>query len=187
MAMSVRDYFRASISNMLAMETDVKQMNQDLRGEVHDHRLMDVLLHHAPRNDTQINNLHQIRDRIGGQAPEEESTWSRWAKQLGMGGRESGFAVTQALMGIHKDLVDKEPPANLVDLHDAFLTRDMEHLAVSHYRSLVSLAAALGDDFSRNLLQQNLDLAQQTLDELEYAMPSLVGDLAREPVPAGAH
>lgn len=178
MALSVRDYYRYSVSHMLQMEHDVAEMYERMRGQSRDRRLRDCLQHHLPRSEQQIANLQRVLDRIGGK-PEERGTWGKLAAQLGLGGRD-GHPLTQAMMYARRDFHDLEPGHDLLDLEDAIEVRCTEHLAIAGYESLAQLADTLGDGESAGLLRQNRDLAKQTLDELDYAMPSMMGDLTRE-------
>ena len=150
-----RELFGHKLGAALTMEQDVLGMLGDLEQKAQRDQLKQQFHHHAEETRQQIDNIQQVF-RAFGEEPDE-----------------SPSPVTKAL--------DKEAKANIKIADDSVVdavilsgAAETEHHEIAVYESLLTQAEQIGQPEISQLLQQNLEIEQHTLDEVKKAQRELV-------------
>jgi ferritin-like metal-binding protein YciE len=143
-----RDVFGHQLGAALTMEQDVLQMLGDLEEKAQRDELKRQFRHHAEETRQQIGNIEQAFRALG-EEPDD-----------------SPCPVTKAL--------EKEAKANIKMADDSVVdavilsgAAETEHHEIAVYESLITQAEEFGKPDVVNLLQQNLEIEQHTLDEVK--------------------
>ena len=142
-----REFFSYKLGSALKMERKVLDMLGDLEGEAHHAELKQQLRHHADETRGHIRNVEMAFEAIG-EEPDD-----------------SPCPVIEA--------IDKEGKMNIKKVEDGLVDNvivsgatETEHHEIAVYESLIMHAEAMGKPEVVNLLQQNLESEQHTLDEV---------------------
>jgi ferritin-like metal-binding protein YciE len=149
-----REVFEHKLGSALTMEQDVLDMLGDLEDKAQHDQLKQQFRHHAEETRQQIDNIQQVF-RAFGEEPDE-----------------SPSPVTKAL--------DKEAKANIKIADDSVVDTVIltgaaatEHHEIAVYEALITQAEELDQPDIVQLLQQNLEIEQHTLDEVKKAQRQL--------------
>jgi ferritin-like metal-binding protein YciE len=150
-----RELFGHKLGAALTMEQDVLDMLGDLEQKAQRDELKQQFRHHAQETRQQIDNIEQVF-RAPGEEPDD-----------------SPCPVTKAL--------DKEAKANIKMADDSVVdavilsgAAETEHHEIAVYESLLTQAEQIGPPEITQLLQQNLEIEQHTLDEVKQQQRQLV-------------
>jgi ferritin-like metal-binding protein YciE len=150
-----RELFGHKLGSALTMEQDVLDMLGDLEEKAQGSELKQQLHHHAEETRQQIDNIEQVFRALG-EEPDD-----------------SPCPVTKAL--------DKEAKANVKMADDSLVdavilsgAAETEHHEIAVYESLLTQAEPFGNSEVTQLLKQNLEIEQHTLDEVKQQQRQLV-------------
>jgi ferritin-like metal-binding protein YciE len=150
-----RELFGHKLGAALTMEQDVLDMLGDLEQKAQRDELKQQFRHHAQETRQQIDNIEQVFRALG-EEPDD-----------------SPCPVTKAL--------DKEAKANIQMADDSVVdavilsgAAETEHHEIAVYESLLTQAEQIGPPEITQLLQQNLEIEQHTLDEVKQQQRQLV-------------
>ena len=149
-----REVFGHKLGSALTMEQDVLDMLGALEDKAQRNELKQQFRHHAEETRQQIDNIEQVFRSLGEQPDESPSP------------------VTKAL--------DKEATAAIKMADDSVIdavilagAAETEHHEIAIYESLITQAEEFGEPDVVQLLQQNLEIEQHTLDEVKKAQRQL--------------
>jgi ferritin-like metal-binding protein YciE len=145
-----REVFGHKLGSALTMEQDVLDMLGDLEDKARSDELKQQFRHHADETRQQIDNIEQVFRALG-EEPDD-----------------SPCQVTKAL--------DKEAKANIKMADDSVVdavilsgAAETEHHEIAVYEALIAQAEQFDQSEIVQLLQQNLEIEQHTLDEVKRA------------------
>jgi ferritin-like metal-binding protein YciE len=140
--------FEFKLGSALTMERNVLEMLGDLEEESTKAELKQQFHHHAQETRQQIDNIEQVF-RARGHEPDDSPC-----------------------LVIHA--IDKEAKANIMRADDGVKdsvilsgARETEHFEIAMYENLIVQAEGLGNDQVVQLLSQNLEIEQHTLEEVD--------------------
>lgn len=147
---NTREAFGHKLGSALTMEQDVLDMLGDLEGKARSDELKQQFRHHADETRQQIDNIEQVFRALG-EEPDD-----------------SPCQITKAL--------DKEAKANIKMADDSVVdtvilsgAAETEHHEIAVYETLIAEAEQFGQSEIVQLLQQNLEMEQHTLEEVKRA------------------
>jgi ferritin-like metal-binding protein YciE len=145
-----REVFGHQLGSALTMEQDVLDMLGDLEDKARSNELKQQFHHHADETRQQIDNIEQVFRALG-EEPDD-----------------SPCQVTKAL--------DKEAKANIKMADDSVVdsvilsgAAETEHHEIAVYEALIAQAEHFAKPDVVQLLQQNLEVEQHTLEEVKQA------------------
>jgi ferritin-like metal-binding protein YciE len=145
-----REVFGHQLGSALTMEQDVLDMLGDLEDKARSNELKQQFHHHADETRQQIDNIEQVFRALG-EEPDD-----------------SPCQVTKAL--------DKEAKANIKMADDSVVdsvilsgAAETEHHEIAVYEALIAQAEHFAKPDVVQLLQQNLEMEQHTLEEVKQA------------------
>jgi ferritin-like metal-binding protein YciE len=151
---SPADVFNFKLGAALKMENTVLEMLGDLEEKSQREELKEQFRHHAEETREQIRNLEQAFSVLG-EEPDENPC--------------------PAIEGI-----EKEGKANIKKADDSVVdavilsgAAETEHHEIAVYEGLITEAAAMGKQDIVQLLQQNLEQEEHTLEEVKQATHDL--------------
>jgi ferritin-like metal-binding protein YciE len=151
---SPTDVFNFKLGAALKMENTVLEMLGDLEEKSQREELKEQFRHHAEETRQQIRNLEQAFDALG-EEPDENPC--------------------PAIEGI-----EKEGKANIKKADDSVVdavilsgAAETEHHEIAVYEGLITEAAAMGKQDIVQLLTQNLEQEEHTLEEVKQATHDL--------------
>ena len=161
-AVTPRELFLQDLAEMLCVEeTLAAEVLPQLRGEVTEKHFREALDEH----------LEQTRMHA-------ERVADAFRKLKERPQREQSPALT-GLRDKHDEHVREIADPRLRDLFCASSAAHTEHLEISSYHSLITLANALGEPEVVHLLDQNLHEEEEALEKVEKSLPErLIGQLA---------
>jgi ferritin-like metal-binding protein YciE len=149
-----QELFSYKLGAALTMENDVLEMLGDLEEKSQSQQLKGQFRHHAEETRQQIENIRQAFAAIG---------------------EEPDDSPCPAIEGL-----DKEAKANIKKTDDSLVdavivsgAAETEHHEIAVYEGLITEAQAMGRQDVVQLLQQNLEQEQHTLEEVKQAMQQL--------------
>ena len=160
--MDPRALFVQNLAEMLTIEqTLADEVLPRLREQVAEKHFREALAEHLEQTREHVANLEQVFDKIG---------------------ERRQRAVSHSLEGLRRQHADGirtiEDPA-LRDLFNASSAAHTEHLEISAYHSLITLANILGEPGAVRLLERNLHDEEEALAKVEKSIPErLTGELA---------
>jgi ferritin-like metal-binding protein YciE len=153
------ELFSYKLGAALTMENTVLAMLGDLEKNSTRKELKQQFRHHADETREQIQNIERSFEELG-QEPDD--------------------SPCPAIEGL-----EKEGKANIKKADDSLVDNvilsgaaETEHHEIAVYEGLIAHAQAMGQDRIVQLLQQNLEQEQHTLDEVKQATQKVVGETA---------
>jgi ferritin-like metal-binding protein YciE len=153
------ELFHFKLGAALTMEQNVLEMLGKLEEEAQRDQLKQQFRHHAGETREQIQNIERAFAVLG---------------------EEPDDSPCPAIQGL-----DKEAKANIKKADDSVVDEvilsgaaETEHHEIAVYESLIAQAEALGKQQVVELLQQNLEQEQHTLDEVKSAGQQVARELA---------
>ena len=143
------DLFVHELSDVFSAEQIIIQMLGEAQGMVQDQQLAEGLRLHQQQSEQQAQRLQQIFQMMGVQ-PHPVTC-------------HAAVGLRQSLM----DVVQSGPSAFVLDGAVVGGACKTEHLEIAGYTGLITKARAMGQTEIVDLLQQNLQEEQQTLQKLE--------------------
>ena len=150
-----REVFGHKLGSALTMEQDVLDMLGNLEEEAQRDELKKQFRHHADETRQQIDNIEQVFRALGDEPD------------------DSPCQVTKAL--------DKQAKADIKMADDSVVdavilsgAAETEHHEIAVYEALIAQAEQFGQDEVIQLLRQNLEIEQHTLDEVKKAQRQVV-------------
>jgi ferritin-like metal-binding protein YciE len=143
-----REVFGHKLGSALTMEQDVLEMLGDLEEKARQAELKRQFNHHAKETRQQIENIEQVFRALG-EEPDE-----------------SPCQVTKALEKQAKADI-KMADDSVVDAVILSGAAETEHHEIAVYESLIAQAEEFGKSEITQLLRQNLQIEQHTLDEVK--------------------
>jgi ferritin-like metal-binding protein YciE len=150
-----RELFTYKLGAALTMENDVLKMLGDLEEQSQSEQLKQQFRHHADETRQQITNIEQAFVALG---------------------EEPDDSPCPAIEGLEKEAKAniKKTDDSLVDIVITSGAAETEHHEIAVYEGLITQAQAMGKEDIVQLLQQNLEQEQHTLEEVKQAMKQLV-------------
>jgi ferritin-like metal-binding protein YciE len=150
-----REVFGHKLGSALTMENDVLEMLGDLEGESQREELKQQFRHHADETRQQIANIEQAF-RAMGEEPDD--------------------SPCPATKGLEADAKANIKMADESVVDDVILggAAATEHHEIAVYETLITHAEELGEPEVVQLLQQNLEQEQHTLEEVMRAQRQVV-------------
>ena len=146
-----KELFSYKLGAALKMENTVLEMLGDLEDAAQSDQLKQQFSHHADETRQQISNIEQAFSALG---------------------HDPDDSPCPAIEGI-----EKEGKANIKKADDSLVdavilsgAAETEHHEIAVYEGLITEAEAMGKQDIVQLLQQNLEQEQHTLDEVKQAM-----------------
>jgi len=162
MAMDLRDYFRLRVSELLVMEREIWLLTNAMAQECQAPALREMLTRHSDPTRQRISNLEQVADRLGGVIGPQE------------------HPITQAMIRTHRQFMETNPPAPLIDIQHALTSEEVAHWEEAIYNGLLMLARLLGEYEIVPLLEQNLLNEEHLRAKDEGMLPTLISDLSAQ-------
>jgi ferritin-like metal-binding protein YciE len=151
---SPKELFHYKLGAALTMENSVLEMLGNLEEAAQSDQLKQQFSHHAEETQQQIRNIEQAFSALG---------------------EEPDDSPCPAIEGL-----DKEGKANIKKADDSIVdavilsaAAETEHHEIAVYEGLITHAQAMGKQDVVELLQQNLEQEQHTLDEVKQATEQL--------------
>jgi ferritin-like metal-binding protein YciE len=146
-----KELFSYKLGAALKMENTVLEMLGDLEDAAQSDQLKQQFSHHADETRQQISNIEQAFSALG---------------------HDPDDSPCPAIEGIEKEgkANIKKADDNLVDAVILSGAAETEHHEIAVYEGLITEAEAMGKQDIVQLLQQNLEQEQHTLDEVKQAM-----------------
>jgi ferritin-like metal-binding protein YciE len=150
-----REVFGHKLGSALTMEQNVLEMLGDLEDKAQRDELKQQFRHHADETRQQISNIEQSF-RAMGEEPDD--------------------SPCQAIKGLEADAKANIKMADDSVVDDVILAgaAATEHHEIAVYETLITHAEELGEPDIVQLLQQNLEQEQHTLEEVERAQRQIV-------------
>lgn len=147
---NARALFVHQLGELLSVEqAQAEEVLPELRDEVADDELRKGFEHHLEETREQLQNVERAFEALGETpAPQPSHALNALRKQ-------------------HDQLSPKIQQEGLRDLFDAGAAARTEHLEIAAYRSLITMAQAIGEGEIVKLLQHNCEQEEHTLQELE--------------------
>jgi ferritin-like metal-binding protein YciE len=149
-----QELFNYKLGAALTMEQNVLDMLGKLEDESQSQQLKQQFHHHAEETQQQIGNIEQAFQALG-QKPDD--------------------SPCPSIQGL-----DKEAKANIKMADDSVVdavilsgAAETEHHEIAVYEGLITQAEAMGQQRVADLLKQNLEQEQHTLDEVRQQMQQL--------------
>ena len=149
-----QELFHYKLGAALKMENTVLEMLGNLEEAAQQEQLKQQFRHHAEETEQQIRNIEQAFSALG---------------------EEPDDSPCPAIEGI-----DKEGKANIKKADDSMVddvilsgAAETEHHEIAVYEGLITEAQAMGKDDVVQLLQQNLEQEEHTLEEVKQATQQL--------------
>jgi ferritin-like metal-binding protein YciE len=144
-----REVFGHKLGSALKMEQDVLDMLGDLEEKARQAELKRQFHHHADETREQIDNIEQVFRALGEEPDESPSP------------------VTQALEKQAKADLKMADDDSVIDMVILAGAAETEHHEIAVYESLIAQAEEFGNSDIVQLLRQNLEIEQHTLDEVK--------------------
>jgi ferritin-like metal-binding protein YciE len=150
-----REVFGHKLGSALTMEQNVLEMLGDLEGESQSEELKQQFRHHADETRQQIANIEQSFREMG---------------------EEPDDSPCPAIKGLEADAKANIKMADESVVDDVILAgaAATEHHEIAVYETLITHAEELGQPQIVQLLQQNLEQEQHTLEEVTQAQRQVV-------------
>jgi ferritin-like metal-binding protein YciE len=161
-----QEAFNYKLGAALKMERTVHdKILDDSIDNAQDERIKQLLRHHQEETKQHIANVEQAFERFG------------W---------EVDDSPCPAIEAIHKEgkTNAKKTDDAIVDAMLLGSATEVEHHEIAVYESLITLAQSLGRDDVVNLLRQNLESEQHTLEEVKQAAQQVAASLPKKSVSA---
>jgi len=155
-----REVFGHKLGSALKMEHDVLDMLGDLEEKARQAELKRQFRHHADETRQQIDNIEQV------------------FKALGEEPDDSPCQVTKALDKQAKADLKMADDDSVIDMLILSGAAETEHHEIAVYESLIAQAEEFGKAEITQLLRQNLEIEQHTLDEVKQQQRKLATTVA---------
>ena len=161
-AVDPRALFVENLAEMLTIEqTLAEEALPQLREQVAEKHFREALDEHIEQTRGHVANVERVFEQIG-EKPR----------------RATSYAL-DGLLRQHEEGIGEIDGSALRDLFAASSAAHTEHLEISAYHSLITLATVLGEPDVVRLLEQNLHEEEEALEKVEKAIPErLTGELA---------
>ena len=157
-----RQLFAFKLSKVHSSEREILQLLKTVQKEANDQELASGFEQHARETEQQIQNLEQALQVLGEQPQEPKAR------------------VIEALRNEHEDFKKQGAPPELQDAFIAGAAEHVEHHEISAYEGLITMAQAMGQQQIVDLLQQNLQQEQNTLQKVQSASQRLAQQLSQQ-------
>ena len=157
-----REFFTHKLGSALSMEQHVLKMLGKLEEEATSPDLKQQLNHHAGETRGHVRNVELAFEALG-EKPDDKPALPILAIEK------------EGQLDVHK------AQGRMVDAAILAGATETEHLEIATYEALIAHAEALGEPAIVNLLQQNLESEQHTLDEVRAAQRRTASELALAP------
>src|SRR4051812_19086723 len=148
------DVFSHKLGSALTMERDIVDMLGDLQEKAQSDQLKQMLSHHQDETRQHVRNIEEAFRAFGHEPDDSLSLWTKAVDQQGKAD------IRMAQDGVVDEII----------LAGASET---EHHEMAVYEALITHAQAMGNDRVVQLLSQNLEQEQHTLDEVRQALTQL--------------
>ena len=130
-----------------------------------ENRLIDALKQQAAEStDPEIREAFQAHlEETKGQRTRLEQVFEAFGKEPNRG---QGCAGIQGLLEEHKEFTREKPSPEILDIFNLGAAQKVERYEITAYESLIQLANALELDDAAELLQQNLEEEEATLEKV---------------------
>jgi ferritin-like metal-binding protein YciE len=158
-----RQFFVLKLSKQLEAEKEILKTLKEVQKEASDPELSSRFEHHAQETQQHVRNLQQAFDHLG-------------ERPLGEKPR-----VAEALVTDHNQFNRQNPSPDVLDAFLVGAAVATEHHEIAEYEGLITMAEAMGEQEIVELLRQNLEQEQHTLEEARSAQQRLAQRFARVP------
>lgn len=142
------DLFRNELMDIYDAEQRIERALDEMASHVEHEEARRAFEEHREQTRGQIDRLEKVFD-MAGVSPETEEC-----------------KAIQGMIDEHGRFTSENPPQREHDLFDVVAAQKVEHYEIAAYGNLAKIADELGMDEAGDLLHENLEEEQQTLDRL---------------------
>jgi ferritin-like metal-binding protein YciE len=146
---SAEDLFEHQLEDIYYAEDELLDVLDELADQTEEEAIADAFEHHRKQTETHIERLEAVFDTIG-EPPEQEEC--------------EGI---QGLVEEHEAFLEEDPDQEVLDVHNVSAAEKTEHYEIAAYGNLAFMADELGYDEAADLLGQNLEEEEETLEVLK--------------------
>ena len=146
---STEDLFEHQLEDIYYAEDELLDVLDELADQTEHDEIQTAFEDHREQTETHIERLEEVFDIIG-EPPEQEEC-----------------EAIQGLVEEHESFLDEDPEQGILNVHNVNAAEKTEHYEIAAYGNLAFMADELGYDEAADLLGQNLEEEQETLEELK--------------------
>lgn len=150
---NLHDLFEHELKDMYDAESRLVEALRKQAAESSDPDIAEAFKTHLEETRGQIGRLEQVFE-IWGQEPS----------------RGAGCAGVMGLLEEHKEFTREDPAPEILDVFNLTAAAKVERYEITAYESLIRLADAMGLEDAVELLEQNLEEEEATLDTVQDLM-----------------
>ena len=145
---SINPVFESDLNDVYDAERQIEDALEELASEVEDDGIKRAFEEHREQTRGHIDRLEQVFESLGIEPGDEECE------------------VTKGLVQEHEDFSQKSPEQAQLELFDLVAAQKTEHYEIAAYGNLAKMADQLGHEDAGDLLHQNLEEEEGTLERL---------------------
>lgn len=146
---SLRQLFEHELEDIYYAEHELLDVLEELADQTDDDEVAQAFREHREETQGHVERLEEVFDMIG-EPPEKEEC--------------EGI---QGLVEEHESFLDEDPDQAVLDVHNLGAAQKTEHYEISAYGNLALQADRLGMDEAGDVLHQNLEEEEETLQKLK--------------------
>ncbi|QLH76488.1 DUF892 family protein [Halosimplex rubrum] len=159
---SAKELFTHELEDIYYAEHELLDVLDQLADQTSEEEIARAFEEHREETEGQIDRLERVFEMLG-QEPEEEEC--------------EGI---QGLIEEHEELLDMDPDADVLDVHNLTAAQKTEHYEIAAYGNLALLADRLGMGEAGDVLHENLEEEEAALEKLK----GLTSEYDYEPIVA---
>ena len=148
-ATNLEELFEHELEDIYYAEHAILDALEELADQVERDDIKQAFLEHREETEQHIDRLEQVFEMIG-EPPEEEEC--------------EGI---QGLITEQEEFADEDPDGEVLDVFNLTSAQKVEHYEIAAYGNLAMLADRLGMDEAGDILHENLESEEETLEELK--------------------
>lgn len=148
-ATNLEELFEHELEDIYYAEHAILDALEDLADQVQRDDIREALLEHREETEQHIDRVEQVFEMIG-EPPEEEEC--------------EGI---QGLIAEQEEFADEDPDGEVLDVFNLTSAQKVEHYEIAAYGNLAMLADRLGMDEAGDILHENLESEEETLEKLK--------------------
>ena len=148
-ATNLEELFEHELEDIYYAEHAILDALEELADQVERDDIRQAFLEHREETEQHIDRLEQVFEMIG-EPPEEEEC--------------EGI---QGLIAEQEEFADEDPDGDVLDVFNLTSAQKVEHYEIAAYGNLAMLAERLGMDEAGDILHENLESEEETLEELK--------------------
>lgn len=146
---SLQQLFEHELEDIYYAEHELLDVLDQLADQTENEEISQAFEEHRKQTEQQVERVEEVFDMIG-EPPEEEEC--------------EGI---QGLISEHENFLEQDPDQEILDVFNLTAAQKTEHYEIAAYGNLALLADRLGMDEAGDILHENLEEEEQTLEKLK--------------------